>query len=79
MGTKTRQSVPVVQKMMKIDIMTYETSCSSARMNETAPPITHIITTLYTLIPAYAFTEKKTTKKIIKIYGIRSSAFEIFI
>ena len=51
LGTKTRQRVPVVQKTIKIDMMTYETSCSSSRMKETAPPITHMITTLYTLIP----------------------------
>ena len=30
LGTKTRQRVPVVQKTIKIDMMTYETSCSSS-------------------------------------------------
>ena len=63
LGTKTRQRVPVVQKTIKIDMMTYETSCSSSRMKETAPPITHMITTLYTLIPAKPMRRKKERKK----------------
>ena len=60
LGTKTRQRVPVVQKTIKIDMMTYETS---SRMKETAPPITHMITTLYTLIPAKPMRRKKERKK----------------
>ena len=43
--------MPVVQKMMKIDIMMKETSCWSDKMKEMTAPKTHMMTTLYTLIP----------------------------
>ena len=43
----------VVQKMMKTLMIINAYSCWSVRMNEMATPMTHMMTTLYTLIPMY--------------------------
>lgn len=48
LGTNTRQSVVVEQKIMKIEMITNEASCWSRSTNERLAPITHIMTTLYT-------------------------------
>lgn len=53
LGTNTKHSVVVEQNMMNIDIMTKAASCCSRSTNDRAAPITHMITTLYTLIPIY--------------------------
>ena len=46
--------------MMKIDMMMKDTSCWSDRMNEMTAPKTHMITTLYTLIPVHKQNVKLT-------------------
>lgn len=53
LGTNTKHSVVVEQNIMKMDIMTKAASCCSRSTNDKAAPITHMITTLYTLIPMY--------------------------
>ena len=52
-GTKTRQSVPVVQKMMNTEMRTKEALGCSLSTAEMATPSTHMIVTLYTDIPTY--------------------------
>ena len=52
-GTKTRQRVPVVQKMMKMEMSMKEAFCSSFRTKLTATPKTHMMATLYTDMPTY--------------------------
>lgn len=52
-GRNTRQSVAVVQKMMKREMIKNEASCLSVSTWESGAPSTHIITLLYTLIPMY--------------------------
>ena len=52
-GIKTRHRVIVVQKMMKRQMMMNDELGRSLMMNDTAPPHTHMMTTLYTLIPMY--------------------------
>jgi len=52
-GTNTRQRVPVVQKMMKIEMMIKEAFCSSFKTKLTATPSTHMMATLYTDMPTY--------------------------
>ena len=51
-GMKTRQRVMVVEKMMKSEMMRYAASGRSLMMKVTGTPDTHMITTLYTDIPA---------------------------
>ena len=53
LGTNTKHRVVVEQNMMNIDIMTKAASCCSRSTNDRAAPITHMMTTLYTLIPMY--------------------------
>lgn len=53
LGTNTKQRVVVEQNMMKMDMMTKAASCCSRSTNDKAAPITHMMTTLYTLIPMY--------------------------
>ena len=55
-GTKTRQSVPVVQKMMKTEMRTKEALGCSLSTAEMATPSTHMMVTLYTDIPTYLHT-----------------------
>ena len=52
-GTKTRQSVRVVQNMMNTEMMTNEAVCSSFSTKVTATPRMHMMATLYTDIPTY--------------------------
>ena len=52
-GTKTRQSVPVVQKMMNTEMRTKEALGCSLSTAEMATPSTHMMVTLYTDIPTY--------------------------
>ena len=52
-GTNTRQSVIVVQKIMKKPMITNDEVGWSLITTETAAPHTHMITTLYTLMPMY--------------------------
>jgi hypothetical protein len=53
LGTKTKHRVAVEQKIINIDIIKNAASCCSLSTKERPAPITHIITTLYTLIPIY--------------------------
>ena len=52
-GTKTKQSVRVVQKIMNTEMMTKEAVCSSFKTKVTATPRIHMMATLYTDIPTY--------------------------
>ena len=52
-GTKTRQRVPVVQKMIKTAMMIKDAFWSSLSTKLMAAPSTHMITTLYTDMPTY--------------------------
>lgn len=45
--------MPVVQNMMKTEMIMNEASCLSDSTKLIAAPIMHMITTLYTLIPTY--------------------------
>ena len=45
-GTKTRQSVRVVQNMMNTEMMTKEAVCSSFSTKVTATPRMHMMATL---------------------------------
>lgn len=51
LGTKTRQRVAVVQNMMNTEMRMKEASFRSDSTIAMAAPMTHIITTLYTLSP----------------------------
>ena len=53
MGTKTKHNVAVEQNIINIDMIKNAASCCSFKTNERPAPMTHIITTLYTLIPIY--------------------------
>lgn len=46
LGTKTKQSVAVEQKMMKIEMITKAASCWSRKTKDSPAPITHMMTTL---------------------------------
>lgn len=44
LGTKTRQSVAVEQKMMNMEMMTKAASCWSRKTKDNPAPMTHMIT-----------------------------------
>lgn len=52
-GTKTKHRVAVLQNIMNIANIMNMASCLSAKTKLIAAPVTHMITTLYTLIPTY--------------------------
>jgi len=53
LGIKTRQRVAVLQNIMNTANIINMASCLSVSTKLIAAPVTHIITTLYTLIPTY--------------------------
>lgn len=52
-GTKTKHKVAVLQNIINIANIINMASCLSANTKLIAAPVTHMITTLYTLIPTY--------------------------